>query len=173
MFKKVVKGIAIGAALVGIAAGSAPAKDLEINIYGGLGPAQVLAETGTRPFWATPTRPAATWSTATLLTRSTAWPLANKCDITATDADKIIIRYSSRASYDGINAVLGKGATRDMCNTADNCQTLVPVPVNLGASDVNGKSFTQSTRGWEDGISVLPQRRLYCQRRYLEFPHPG
>ena len=69
--------------------------------------------------------------------------------------ESVLIRYSSRASYDGINAVDDAGS-RDMCDEATNCASLTSVPVNLGASDVDSSSFNQATQGWEDGNQSFP-----------------
>ena len=82
----------------------------------------------------------------------------------------VVIRYSSKASYDGIYAVQGITGTDGCTGTSrlmpDDAQVPAPTattdtaaataltqaqtfcsPVQLGASDVNGSSFTQSSAG--------------------------
>jgi ABC-type phosphate transport system substrate-binding protein len=89
----------------------------------------------------------------------------------------VVIRYSSKASYDGIYAVKGTLDT-DSCGNAfqrkmtDETQltdsttnsdgnivsTLKCVPVTLGASDVAGESFTQSSSGQTAWNNATPYK---------------
>ena len=150
MIRKVVKGITVGAALLGIVAGTASAADYAINIYGAsaqhkfwlnLAP-DYLADKG------------CTTINQYAFNSKHGMAVGQNCDFPAA-GDNITIRYSSKASYDGIQAVYDRD-TRDMCNAADNCASLVPVQVNLGASDVAATSFVQQTHGWLLGDQGFP-----------------
>jgi hypothetical protein len=93
--------------------------------------------------------------------------------------DTIYIRYSSRASYDGVNAINeALGGTRDMVDETtcawggpkdDSC-ALAPKAVNLGASDVAWDSFVQSTTGWEDGNQSFPGPLYSAPSASVVFP---
>lgn len=165
MFKRAIKGIVIGAAALGMFAGQAAAADYDINIYGAsaqhkfwlnLAPDYLANEAGCDTV------------NQYAYNKKHGMAIGENCDIPAS-GDQIIIRYSSRASYDGINAV-SAGATRSMCNAGDNCATLAATAVNLGASDVAGLSFQTRTQGWEDGNQSFPGPLYYANSGTLNFP---
>ena len=94
------------------------------------------------------------------------------------DGSTIYIRYSSRASYDGVNAV-NDGEPRDMVDEttcgwtgpmANTCTALRSVQPNLGASDVAWNAFTQSTSGWEDGNINWPNDPYVAPSSSVVFP---
>ncbi len=150
MIKKFVLGIATGAALLGMVAGQAAAADYDVNLYGA---------SAQHKFWLNlaPDYLAAKGCTAInqySYNSKHGMAVGENCTFPVA-GDNITIRYSSRASYDGIQAVHDR-ATRSMCNAADDCDTLVPIQVNLGASDVAATSFVQSTSGWENGEQDFP-----------------
>lgn len=168
MFKKVLKGIAIGAAVLGMAAGTATAKDIDVNLYGAS--AQHKFWLNLAPDFLQSANIGCDTVTEYTYNKKHGMAVGDQCDVTANNADKITIRYSSRASYDGVNAVLNKvsGGLRDMCDTG--CSNLTPVAVNLGASDVAGTSFVQATQGWEDGNQGFPGTSYTANASALSFP---
>lgn len=95
------------------------------------------------------------------------------------DGSTIYIRYSSRASYDGINAV-NDNTPRNMvdetsCTTwagpkANSCTAQKSVQPNLGASDVAWNEFTQSTVGFEDGNVNYPNDPYSAPSATVVFP---
>jgi len=150
MIKKLVIGIVSGAALLGMVAGHAAAADYDLNLYGA---------SAQHKFWlnlAPDYLAAKGCDTINQYAYNGKHGMAvgENCDFPVA-GDNITIRYSSRASYDGIQAVHDR-ATRSMCNALDNCASLVPTQVNLGASDVAATSFTQVTSGWENGNQDFP-----------------
>ncbi len=160
MLKKLLKGVILGGALLAFA-GTANAAEYNINIYGA---------SAQHKFWLN-LAPSFLTSAAGGQCASADQSSANKkhgiargnnCAFAGGD-DTIYIRYSSRASYDGVSAVQA-GASKDMVDEStcawggpkdDSC-TLTSKPVNLGASDVAWDAFVQTSSGWEDGNQSFP-----------------
>jgi len=164
MFKKIMKGILVGGALLALTV-PAQATDYDINIYGAsaqhkfwlnLAPDYLANDAG------------CTTVNQYSYNKKHGMAVGENCAKPAA-GDKITIRYSSRASYDGIVAVAA-GATRSMCNAADDCASLTATVVNLGASDVAGLSFQTSTQGWEDGNQSYPGSIYYANAGTLGWP---
>jgi hypothetical protein len=155
MLKHIIKGLAVGAAVFAIA-GAAHAATIDINLYGAS--AQFLFWNDAADNFLASRTPACTgiaqdqYNGAHGITRGTC------------SGNTVYIRYSSKASYDGIYAVKGSADT-DSCGSAfqrkmvnettcpwdgtggTNCTALKCVDVVLGASDVAGESFIQSSTG--------------------------
>lgn len=144
--KAVAKKTLLAGAAVLAMSGAAQAANIDLNIYGAS--AQYL-------FWNAAVKP---MLEARGCTGVTADQTAGKKDgITrgTCGTDIVTIRYSSKASYDGIYAVKGE----DSANTcpgqpgqrkmklALGSDTTGCVDVHLGASDVAGESFVQSSSG--------------------------
>lgn len=164
--KKVLKSAIIGAAMLGLA-GTANATEYNLNIYGA---------SAQHKFW---NAAAPSFLTDVVGCAATAQSSHDKksgitrgtgCDVDGVGAndDTVYIRYSSKASYDGIQAVknedpdhqcLEGDGYRSMVDETtcawagpkDNSCSLKCVDVTLGASDVEGLSIEQSTRGFENG----------------------
>ncbi|WP_319526508.1 substrate-binding domain-containing protein [uncultured Desulfosarcina sp.] len=150
MFKKVIKGIAIGAAVLGMFAGQSIAADYEINIYGAS--AQHKFWLNLAPDFLTNVAGCDTNSiTQTAVNSKHGMAYGENCNTYGTGTS-VLIRYSSQASYAGINAV-SVGGSKSMCAEDANheCTSLTSVQVNLGASDVAGTSFKTGTAGYVDG----------------------
>jgi hypothetical protein len=160
MFKKLIKGAVIGGALLAFA-GTASAADYNLNIYGA---------SAQHKFWLN-LAPDFLTSASGGQCASAQQSSANKkhgiarglnCTFAGGD-DTIYIRYSSRASYAGVNAILN-GSSLDMVDETtcawggpkDDTCSLTPKQVNLGASDVAWDSFVQTSTGWEDGNQSFP-----------------
>jgi hypothetical protein len=174
MFKKILKGVALGAAVVTIA-GAAHAAEREINLYGAS--AQYL-------FW----NDAADSFLTTAPYNCTAGNITQGEDsskrhgvtraINCGDGNNWSFRYSSKASFDGILSLKGDwtyatssercaigeatcaGGTvpagqeqfyRKMASSPATPNTLCCARVNIGASDVAGDAFVQSTYGFIKG----------------------
>ncbi len=178
ILKKMTKGFIAGAALMGMVS-SAGAADYNLNIYGA---------SAQYKFWLN-------LSESFLLD-----PTGGECSNVEQDSynkkhgiargtgclgdnSTIYIRYSSRASYDGINAINDQ-TTREMvdetsCVTwagpkANSCTALKSAQPNLGASDVAWDAFTQSTTGWEDGNINWPNDPYSAPSATVVFPSaPG
>jgi hypothetical protein len=153
MFKKIFKGIAVGAAVFAIA-GAAQAATININLYGAS--AQHL-------FWNDTADQFLASKGCTGIGQD---EYNSKHGITrgTCGADTVYIRYSSKASYDGIYAMKG-AANTDNCTTAFQrkmvnqatctdwvlggtaCTGITCQDVTLGASDVAGSAFTQESHG--------------------------
>jgi len=171
--KKMAKGLIAGAALMGMVS-SAGADVYNLNIYGA---------SAQHKFWLN-------LSESFLLDAA-----GGECsDVVQDSYDKkhgiakgtnciggntIYIRYSSRASYDGVNAV-NDGTPRDMVDETscvtwagpknDSCTALKSVQPNLGASDVAWDAFTQSTSGYEDGNINYPAGPYSAPSATVVFP---
>ncbi len=150
--KKLFQSFAIGAALFGLV-GGASAAEININLYGAS--AQHL-------FWNDAADDFLTGMGCTGVAQDSN---SSKAGITkgTCGADTVYIRYSSKASYDGIYAVKGAQDT-DSCGDnfqrkmvdettctgwsgGQTCTGLKCVEVVLGASDVAGESFVQESHG--------------------------
>ena len=155
MFKKAVKGLLAGAAMLGMVA-SVQAATYEINIYGAS--AQHKFWLKLAPSFLTDAA-GGNCGSAQQAAYNSKHGIARglNCDITGgTGDDTILFRYSSRASYKGVQAInddLSLEMVDDgTCDwTAGTCTALEDVDVNLGASDVAWDDFTQTTVGFEDG----------------------
>lgn len=154
--KKIVKSIALGAALLA-AAGPAGAADIELNLYGAS--AQYTFWHSQGPSFLTTTQGCTGTTQAETADKKHGVTIGNNC----TGGNRIIFRYSARASYDGPQAV----ANRFQVGIAPDCpgqpgfrkladETTISgvtvgatkcVDVLLGASDVAGESFQQSSTG--------------------------
>jgi hypothetical protein len=186
--KKTLSVVLAATALLGAAAGaqaapySIPAGSVEMNIYG------ASAQFG---FWNAAAKDLVTETVANgglgCANRITGIDAGGKtfgivigknCAGVTGNKD-VVIRYSSKASYDGIYAVKGTLDT-DSCGNAfqrkmtDETQltdvaaptnsdgnvvaTLKCVPVTLGASDVAGASFTQSSAGQTAWNNATPYK---------------
>ncbi|MEW6664917.1 MAG: hypothetical protein AB1512_06820 [Thermodesulfobacteriota bacterium] len=154
--KKLFQGAVLGAAMLGLV-GSASAAVIEINLYGAS--AQHL-------FW---NDAADNFLTGRGCTGVAQDSFDSKQGITKGTcnggADTVYIRYASKASYDGIKAVRGTGGDPDGCGSPFQrklvneatctdwvlggvaCTGLKCVEVNLGCSDVAGRSFIQQSHG--------------------------
>jgi hypothetical protein len=190
MFRKILKGAAIGGALLAIA-GTAVAANYEINLYGASAQYlfwndaadDFLKQTGTgKPNCAA----------ANILQVQDADKKNGYTKTTAVcgDGNNYVIRYSAKASYDGICAVQGLTTAQEpncatgcngdqskrlMCDESSaDCSALKCVRVTLGASDVAAESFVQSTSGQKfgpngggsfnpsfDGIPIVKQVNTY------------
>lgn len=148
---KLLIGVAIGAAAL-LPAGQAQAATTNINIYGAS--AQYL-------YWN---------DVASEFCEENGWTFVSKAKSSddkhgitkcTKGADTLYIRYSSKASYDGIYAVRGPGSgvntdscpddgQRKMCSN-DGCTATACQDVTIGASDVAGNSFKQSSTGAKYG----------------------
>ncbi|MGB5196173.1 MAG: substrate-binding domain-containing protein [Candidatus Deferrimicrobium sp.] len=152
MMKKFAKTLVLGAAVLGLA-GSAGAATLNLNIFGAS--AQYLYWNAVAPDFLTSVR----GCTATVQSVD---PTGKHGITTGTGCtgtyDTINIRYSAKASYDGIYTVKNQdiystcGSTPALLNqrpiiTSVTDNTLACQPIHLGASDVAGESFTQFSYG--------------------------
>jgi hypothetical protein len=153
MFKKIMKGMLMGGALLALTA-PVHAAEVNINIYGAS--AQHL-------FW---NDAADNFLTSKACTGVAQDEYNSKHGITrgTCGSDIVYIRYSSKASFDGIYAVKGAVNT-DNCGNAFQrkmvdedtctgwtlggaaCTALKCMEVNIGASDVDGASFLQESHG--------------------------
>ena len=146
MLKKVFKGLVVGGVALGIAF-SANAADYEMNMYGA---------SAQHKFWLNLA------PDFLLSPNGGACASVNQCDVDSkngvavgTDCafaggtDTITIRYSSKASTDGIIAVNDTNHLRTMA--APGCGSTESAEVNMGASDVGYDRFTGQTRGWQNG----------------------
>lgn len=152
--KNFVKAAIAGASMLAMV-GTASAADVNINIYGAS--AQHL-------FW---NDAADDFLTSKGCTGVVQDQFDSKHGITkgTCGSDTVYIRYSSKASFDGIRAMKGSGGDPDGCGSpyfrkmvdettcpwdgvgGTNCLALKCVDVTLGASDVAGESFTQESHG--------------------------
>jgi hypothetical protein len=153
MFKKLFQGALVGAAMLGLV-GAASAATVEVNLYGAS--AQFL-------FWNDAADNFLSSKSCTGITQDQ-YNSAHGITRGTCSGDTVYIRYSSKASYDGIYAVKGSANT-DSCPNAyqrkmvdegtcpwdgtggSNCTALKCVEVVLGCSDVAGETFTQSSSG--------------------------
>jgi hypothetical protein len=152
--KKATKVLALGAAIAALAA-PVHAAVIDFNLYGAS--AEFLFWNATAPGFLTSVRGCA----ATSQTRSA----DGKHEITQGTgcdggANTINLRYSSKASYDGIMAA-NKVDTAVSCGVGNENQrpiitgagnpALLCQPIHVGASDVSGPAFTQSSNGTQFG----------------------
>ena len=155
MLKNMVKGIVIGASMFALA-GTAGAANYHVNLYGAS--AQFKYWTGqAEPFLAG-------YDTGCIGNVEQAEDASGKHGIAkcVTTTDTYIIRYSSKASYDGIYALRGEDPYDS--NAASGCADderlmandvagsaivggLTCQNVNLAASDVSGTTFVQKSEG--------------------------
>jgi hypothetical protein len=167
MFKKFMKLAVIGAAVFGFAGAASAATNYQINLYGAS--AQYY-------FW---NDAADNFLSAKGCTPTQGQDSAKKNGITyatCTNGDTYTIRYSSKASYDGILAVKGDNSmtgAAEKCNDGDavcaptngvvpsgkagyyrKMSSTVGAPgtyccakITVGASDVSGEAFTQESHG--------------------------
>ena len=172
--KKMAKGLIAGAALMGMVS-SAGAAEYNLNIYGA---------SAQHKFWLNLSESFlhdATGGQCTTVVQDSynkKHGIARGTDCLG-DGSTIYIRYSSRASYDGVNTV-NDGTPRDMVDEtscvnwsgpkADSCTDLKSVQPNLGASDVAWDEFTQSTSGWEDGNINFPNDSYSAPGGSVVFP---
>jgi ABC-type phosphate transport system substrate-binding protein len=160
--KKLLATVLVGASLL-VFAGVAFAATYDINIWG---------SSAQYSFWKAY---AATW----IPMQSGCSGVTPTTVVSATDANNAIVsatcggntynvRVGNKASYDGVFAILGSNDpnavicpnsaqgdptgvySRNMCNNA-SCSALTCQLVTLGASDVSGASFTQSSYGSQYG----------------------
>ncbi|TWJ16693.1 type 2 periplasmic-binding domain-containing protein [Geobacter argillaceus] len=149
--KKQIKTTALAGAAVLALSGVAGAAVIDLNVYGAS--AQYLFWNSAAPTFLTSVRGCTATSQAATADGKNGITKGTGCDGTANNT--INIRYSAKASYDGIRAVsnvdpantcAGQPGQRpmitDVGNTALLCQD-----VHLGASDVAGESFTQQSHG--------------------------
>ncbi|MBN1625271.1 MAG: substrate-binding domain-containing protein [Deltaproteobacteria bacterium] len=162
MIKKLVQTAIIGGALLGMTAG-ASADTININIYGA---------SAQYDFWTNAagdflTDQGCSGTVYTAVDADDKHGIA-KCD--DLNGDTVYIRYSSKASFDGIRSVQGldpdgdSGSCadneREMANEADTNWTTGEVnslsceDVTIGASDVAAATFQQESHGLELGPKV-------------------
>jgi hypothetical protein len=158
MLKKFITSVVAAASLLSLVGAASAATTSEVNIYGAS--AQYL-------YWSSeaPNFVAAQGYTVTPVTKSKdsknmiAWGYK-------ANGDRLIVRVSSKASYDGILALQGSADVNhaNECDSSDptrksrlmvdetscsgaNCTATKCVKVTVGASDVEGPSFVQSSYG--------------------------
>lgn len=167
---KVNKVLVLGAALIAMGA-TANAAVIDLNIYGAS--AQYTFWNAAAPGFLTSIR----GCTATSQT-----PVGTKDEITVgTGCDggvnTINLRYSSKASYDGIRAVSnvdpantcpGQPGQRPMV-TAGGATTTTCVDVHVGASDVAGSTFDQQSHG----LLLGPMGGAQTDRVFAGIPTAG
>jgi opacity protein-like surface antigen len=168
MLKKRVIGLMAAVAVLA-AANMAAAAEYNINIYGA---------SAQHKFWSSAAPAFLADTTNGLACSSTAQATKDSkngitkgegCTVNGVGGNTVYIRYASQASYDGIEAVMGvdnnssqpcsaqgqeyrQMVDETSCNWSTKaCTALKCVDVNLGASDVAGASFIQTTSGWENG----------------------
>jgi hypothetical protein len=174
MLKKMIKGLVLGGALLGMVA-TAQADTYEINIYGAS--AQHKFWLNLAPAWLTDAN-GGNCATAQQAAYNKKHGIARglNCNIpNGTGDDTIIFRYSSRASYKGVVAINNdenlQMAADETCNWGTGvCTGLEAADVNLGASDVAWDDFTQSTIGFEDGNLA---NDVYADTPDYEAPDPA
>ena len=149
--KKTVKSTVIAGAAVLALAGVAGAATIDLNIYGAS--AEYLFWNSVAPNFLTSVRHCTATSQAQSTDTKNGITTGTGCD---GGANTINIRYSAKASFDGIRAVsnvdpantcAGQPGYRPMASSVAAPNTLTCVDVHLGASDVAGPSFTQSSHG--------------------------
>ena len=170
--KKILKTLLIGGAVLALA-GTAGATDFEINIYGAS--AQHKFWNAAAPAFLTtaaPDGPGCSAANQADYDKKHGITRGINCNVdnNGGNDDTVYIRYSSKASYDGIYAVknlLYPGET-NACSPNDGQREMAAksfadggaaalecADVTLGASDVSGAAFTQSSSGW-DGQENFP-----------------
>ena len=173
MIKKLFQGVVVGTAMFGLA-GAATAVERNINLYGAS--AQHL-------FWNVTAKDFLATKGCSSIARAqkdSRNGITRGLGCTSYGGDDVYIRYSSKASFDGVEAMKGKTTytgTAEKCNEGDpgvaagmagyyrkmvdevgctwtifptnpgSCPNLKCVDVTLGASDVGGSAFTQSSSG--------------------------
>ena len=176
ILKKMARGLTVGVALMGMVSSAGAEPVYNLNIYGA---------SAQHKFWLN-------------LSESFLLDVANggNCEFAHQDSyskkhgiargtnclgdgSTIYIRYSSRASYDGVNAI-NDGTPRQMVDetscvdwtgsTADSCTSLTSVQPNLGASDVAWDAFNQTTDGYEDGNLNFPSDPYSAPSTSVVFP---
>lgn len=141
--------------------GVAGAADYELNIFGAS--AQYTFWNALAPTFLTRTYSCTGTSQAQTSDKKHGVTMGTGCTVSGVGNRSIAIRYSSKASFDGIHAVKGDSNVTDTCgnvqramaNESDITGTTVNstkcVVVSLGASDVAGESFTQQSHGQKLG----------------------
>jgi hypothetical protein len=174
--KKTLKTLALAGTIVGLA-GAANAAVIDLNVYGSS--AQFLYMNANAPAFLTATT-ANGGRGCSATTQTTA--ADGKSEITqGTGCDggvnTINIRYTSKASYDGVRAVnnsdpantcAGFPGQRPQITGAGNAAYLCQ-DVTLGASDVSGVSFTQQSHGLLAG----PMGGVQTDRVFTGVPTTG
>jgi hypothetical protein len=166
MYKKLIKGLLVGGAVFAMTAtANATPNEYNINVYGAS--AQHKFWLNLAPDFLSSRGCGTVDQSSHNKKHGIARGLNCEVDGDGSSDDTIYIRYSSRASYDGLNAInetvtLGDGdadGARSMVDEAtcgwggpkdDSC-SLKTVQVNIGASDVDWDADWGSTSGWEDG----------------------
>ena len=146
--KKVSKVLVFGAALTAMGA-TANAATIDFNLYGAS--AQFTFWNAAAPSFLTSQRGCAATTQLRDSTGKHEITRGTGCD---GGANTINIRYSSKASYDGIKAAAasavgdcaGQPGQRLMI-TAIGDATLTCQPIHVGASDVGGEAFVQNSNG--------------------------
>jgi len=151
--KKSMKTLALSAAILTMGA-TANAAVIDLNVYGAS--AQYLFWNTTAPAFLTSVRGCASTSKTETTDKKHGITQGIGCD---GGVNTINIRYSSKASYDGIRAVsntdpantcAGQPGWRPMITGAGNTALLCQ-DVHVGASDVAGSTFTQNSTGALNG----------------------
>ena len=144
-------------ALTLAAAGTAGAADYELNIFGAS--AQYTFWNALSPSFLTSTYSCSTTSQAQSADKKHGITQASGCTVQGSGSHTMIIRYSSKASFDGIYSVKGNANVTDSCGNTQRAMAdestisgstvggTKCVTVSLGASDVSGVSFTQQSHG--------------------------
>lgn len=148
--KKQIKSVALaGAALLALT-GAANAATIDVNLYGAS--AQFLFWNAAAPGFLTSVRHCTATTQTTSADAKHEITQGTGCD---GGTNTINIRYSSKASFDGIYAVKnqdpsntcpGKPGQRPIITGAGNAALLCQ-DIHVGASDVGGVSFTQQSHG--------------------------
>jgi hypothetical protein len=167
--KKIFKTLALGAGLC--LAATANAANIDLNLYGASAQFTFWSNLGKSFLVATYGCDNATTTSHVdnVTGKVHGITIGRSCDITGTNLDTIYFRYSAKASYDGPFAVLASSNPQaDLaCGSATEAQrrkrrmadetsidntgkitnTSKCVDVHIGASDVAGESFVQSSSG--------------------------
>ncbi len=151
--KKSIKTLAVAASVFAMA-GTAHAANVDINIYGAS--AQYLFWNDTADNFLA-SKGCSNITQAQDSTKKHGITSGTAC--TGFGGNNVTIRYSSKASFEAVRST--KGTTnpdgcptafeRKMASSVTAPNTLVCVPVTLGASDVAGESFVQESHGQKFG----------------------
>ncbi len=160
-FGKTMKSFVVGASIAAMVS-PAMATNYDINIYGAS--AQFTFWQDTANDFLTNGGPACTSTTSSVSSdKKHGITIGTGCTgLVGGGTHTVTIRYSSKASYDGIEAVRGfdrwnstacdttapyySADYREMCDTVP-CTSLTCQDVTIGASDVAGATFRQSSNG--------------------------
>lgn len=143
--KKTVKTLAAASALVAMA-GAAHAASYDFNIWGAS--AQKTLWTAIAGSFLKSAAPAGYGCTSAVAQANGYETIGTGCNGAANDT--ITIRYQSKNSIDGIYAAKGLNAAGNgntCANSTDRMYGTTCYPVHIGASDVAGESFSQTTTG--------------------------